>query len=50
MYIDQIKKIVFSRTSEPISTNLGTKHPWMRSIQVSSNEKTMNYDKVNNVF
>ena len=32
-------KIFFSRTTEPILTNLGTKHPWVRGIQVSSNEK-----------
>ena len=24
--------------SEPISTKLGTKHPWVKGIQVSSNE------------
>ena len=34
----------------PISTNLGTKHPWVRGIQVYSNEKTINYYKVNNFF
>ena len=38
-YIDEIKKNLFSRTTEPISTNLCTKHPWVRGIQVSSNEK-----------
>ena len=27
-YIEEIKKI-FSRTTEPISTKLGTKHPWV---------------------
>ena len=95
-YIDEIKKIFFSRTTDPISTKLGTKHPWgrrfkfvqikgpvlfqeeiitnsentltklkkshhqnywanfnlslVRGIQVSSNEKTINDYKVNNVF
>ena len=31
-------KIFFSRTAGPISTNLGTKHPWVKGIQVCSNE------------
>ena len=31
-------KIFFSRTTEPISTKLGTKHPWVKGIQVCSNE------------
>ena len=29
-YIDEIKKNLFSKTTEPISTNFGTKHPWVR--------------------
>ena len=28
----------FSRTTGPISTKLGTKHPWVKRIQVRSNE------------
>ena len=31
-------KIFFSRTPEPISTKLCTKHPWVRKIQVCSSE------------
>ena len=31
-------KILFSRTTDPISTNFGTKHPWVKGIQVCSNE------------
>ena len=31
-------KIFFFRTTEPISTKLGTKHPWVTGIKVSSNE------------
>ena len=31
-------KIFFSRTTEPFSTKLGTKHPWVKGIQVYSNE------------
>ena len=31
-------KIFFSRTTEPISTKLFTKHPWVKGIQVCSNE------------
>ena len=27
----------FSRTTEPISTKLGTKHPWVKGVQVSLN-------------
>ena len=30
--------IFFSRTTGPISTKLGTKHPWVKGIQVCSNE------------
>ena len=29
-------KIFFSKTTEPISTKLGTKHPWVKGIQISS--------------
>jgi hypothetical protein len=29
---------VFSRTTGPISTRLGTNHPWVEGFQVSSNE------------
>jgi hypothetical protein len=32
-------KIFFSRTTGPILTKLGTNHPWMNRIQVSSNER-----------
>ena len=31
-------KIFFSRTTGPISTKLGTKHPWVKVVQVCSNE------------
>ena len=31
-------KIFFSRTTGPISTKHGTKHPWMKGIHVYSNE------------
>ena len=31
-------KIFFSRTTGPISNKLGTKHPWVKGIQVCSNE------------
>ena len=31
-------KIFFSRTTEPISTKLGTKHPWVKGIQVCLNK------------
>jgi hypothetical protein len=30
---------VFSRTTEPILTRLGTNHPWVEGIQVCSNEE-----------
>ena len=30
--------IIFSRTTGSISTKLGTKHPWVKGIQVCSNE------------
>ena len=32
--LTKFKKIFFSRTTEPILTKLGTKHPWMKGIQV----------------
>ena len=31
-------KIFFSRTAEPISTQLSISHPWVKRIQVCSNE------------
>ena len=31
--------IFFSRTTGPISTKLGTKYPWVKGIQVCSNER-----------
>ena len=43
-------KILFSRTTGPISTKLCTKHPWMKEIQVCSNEEPFNSHKDNNVF
>ena len=46
----EIKKISSPETTEPISSNLGTKHPLVRGIQDSSNEKTKNSHKVNNVI
>jgi hypothetical protein len=30
---------IFSRTTWPISTKLGTNHPWWKGIQVCSNER-----------
>ena len=41
-------QIIFSRTAGPISTKLGTRHSWMKGIQVFSNEKPFN--SVNNGF
>ena len=38
------------RLSGPISTKLGTKHPWVKGIQVCSNEEPFNSHKVNNGF
>ena len=43
-------KIFFSRTIGPISTNLGTKYPLVKGIQVSSNEEPINSHQVNNIF
>ena len=37
-YIDEIKKIFFSRTTELISTKLGTKHSWVKGTHFCSNE------------
>ena len=41
-------KIFFSRTTEPISTKLGTKHPWMKGIQVYSNEGPRPFPRADN--
>ena len=37
-HIDVILKKIFSRTTGPISTKLGTMHPWVTGIKDSSNE------------
>ena len=48
--------IFFSRTTELISTKLGTKYPWVKVIQVCSNEEPHpfhrgdNYEIVNNTL
>ena len=36
--MDEIQTIFFSRSTESISSKLGTKHPWVQAIQVCSNE------------
>ena len=41
-------KIFFSRTNEPISTKLGTKHPWVKGIQVCSNEGPCSFSRGDN--
>jgi hypothetical protein len=33
-----VLKIFFSRTTGPSLTRLGTNHPWMKGIQICSNE------------
>ena len=38
------------RTTGPISTKLGTKHHWVKGIQVCSNEEPLNSHKVNEFF
>ena len=40
--IVKIHSYQISRTTGPISTNLGTKHPWVKGIQVCSNEEPIN--------
>ena len=46
----QLLKKIFSRTTGPILTKLGKKHPWVKMIQFCSNEKPINSHEVNNVF
>ena len=41
-------KIFFFRTTGPISTKLGTKHPWVTGIHVSSNEGPRPFLRVDN--
>ena len=38
-------KIFFSKTTNPISTNLGPMHPWVKGIQVCSNEGSHSFTK-----
>ena len=42
------KNIFFSITTKPISTKLSTKHPWMKGIQVCSNEGPCPFPKGDN--
>ena len=44
----QNEKIFFSRIAEPISSTLGTKHPWVKGIQVCSNEGSCPFPRVDN--
>ena len=41
-------KIFFSRTAGPISNKLGTKHPWVKEIQVCSNEGSHPFPREDN--
>ena len=41
-------KTFFSRTTEPISTKLDTKHPWVKGIQVCSNKWLRPFSRGNN--
>ena len=41
-------KIFVLRTTGPISTKLGTKHPWVMGIQVCSNEGPSPFPRVDN--
>ena len=42
--------IFFFRTTGSISTKIGTKHHWVKGIQVCSNKKPFNSHKENNEF
>ena len=41
-------KIFFSKTTWPISTKLGTKHPWVKGICVCSNEGSCPFPRGDN--
>ena len=41
-------KIIFSRITGLISTKLGTKHPWVKRIQVYSNEGPLPFSRGDN--
>ena len=41
-------KIFFSKTTEPISTKLGTMHPWVKGIQFCSNEGPRTFPRGDN--
>ena len=43
-------EIFISRTAGPISTKFGTKHPWVKGIQVCSNVEPFTSHKINNEF
>ena len=40
--------IFFSRITGPVSTKLGAKHPWVKGIQVCSNEGPHSFPRGNN--
>ena len=44
----QLLKIFFSRTTGSILTKLGTKHPWVKGIQVYSNEGPRPFPRADN--
>ena len=48
--IHWLKLKIFSRTTWPISTKLGTMHPWVKGIQDCSNKEPLNSHKVDNGF
>ena len=39
---------IFSRTTGPISTKFGTKHPWVKGIQIYSNEGPRPFQRADN--
>ena len=45
---EEITKIVSSRTNGPISTKLGTKHPWVKGSQVCSNKGPLPFPRGEN--
>jgi hypothetical protein len=46
--LDVVIFIFFSRTTGPFSTKLGRKHPWVKGIQVCSNDEHWSFPRGDN--
>ena len=49
-HIKEMLKIYLFRSTGPITAKFGTNHPWVKGIQVCSNEEPIYSQKVDNGF